>query len=108
MKKLLLCICLLATSFYSQSQCSKVGCNAPISILYVNNNNNIYVGTTADETKANCSPVANVYFTLKADAQNKKEIYATLLAAYMAKKKIFLRVNEGTEGCEIAYITLSQ
>ena len=37
-----------------------------------------------------------------------KEIYATLLAAQLADKRVSIRVAEGTNPCAIAYVTLNR
>jgi len=55
---------------------------------------------------ASCTPVSGVYFSLDTEMSNSKEIYSALLAAYMADKKILLRIIEGSNDCTIAYVKL--
>jgi hypothetical protein len=107
MKKLILTITLLIAPFYSFAEtCSATGCIDKIQMLYVNADGDIYIGMPGDEKLANCTAVSGVYFTLPPNAENKKEVYSALLAAQMADKVVHVRVKEGTNKCEIAYITL--
>ncbi len=67
----------------------------------------IYVGTNGDETKANCTAVSGVYFTLNPSSANAKEMYSSMLAAFMSEKKVRLRIKEGDAQCELQYVVLS-
>ena len=87
-------------------ECASWGCVSTIESLYTNASGLIYVSTPLDETKANCTVYPGNYFVLNPNAQNKKEIYSSLLAAYMAGRKIQLRVVEGSPNCELSYVRL--
>ena len=95
-----------STHLLAANQCASWGCKAKISVLYTSVNGSIYIGTPFDEKAANCTPVAGVYFTLNANGITAKEVYSSLLAAYMSGKEISLRIVEGSSNCELAYVTL--
>jgi hypothetical protein len=109
MKKLIfgLAFLMVSTTTYAADVCASWGCKAEVSDIYTNADGAIYIGTPLDEKLANCTPVSGVYFTLNPDSGNAKEMYASILAAHMANKKIMLRVKEGHPACELAYVTLS-
>lgn len=89
-------------------QCASWGCTSTVSEIYTNVNGYIYVATPLDETKANCKVYPGNYFVLKPEAQNIKEVYSSLLAAYVANEKIQIRIIENSPICEIAYVRLSK
>ncbi len=89
-------------------ECTTWGCVSTIESLYVNASGNIFVGTPLDETKANCTASSGVYFTLNTKSANAKEMYSSLLAAYMANNKVQLRIIEGSGNCELSYIRLGK
>lgn len=72
MKKYLLSIMLWCVSGYALSEdlCTSSGCISVISTLYTTVDGMIYIGTPGDETKANCTPVSNTFFTLNTDGNN--------------------------------------
>lgn len=92
---------------YASDRCTTWGCISTISELSINADGLIYVGTPLDEKLANCTAISGVYFTINPLSQNSKEMYSSVLAAYMSNKKIQLRVKEGHAQCELAYVRLS-
>lgn len=108
MKKIVLGLSLVLCSAvsFAADRCEHWGCISTIQTLYTNSDGAIYVGTPLDERLANCKAVSDVYFTLNPNAGNKKEIYSSLLAAYVSGKKIQLRVKENTPDCELSYVRL--
>ncbi|MGL5110066.1 MAG: hypothetical protein ACRC7J_13525 [Vibrio ordalii] len=106
-RKLFIFFIFFSVSMSSQAECEKWGCIGKITNIYTNADGMIYFGTEYNEKKANCTPVSDVYFTLNPKSENAKEIYSSVLSAYMAGKKIQLRVKEGSQGCELAYVNLS-
>ena len=108
MRILILILGIFATTHVlAADQCQSWGCITTISKLYTTANGPIYVSTPLDEKLANCTPVSDVYFTLDTSSKNVKEVYATLLAAYMAQKEVRLRIIEGSANCELKYVTLA-
>ena len=104
MKKVLTVIALLAssTSVFAADMCASWGCTSTIETLYTNADGRIYIGTPLDENLANCTTVIDKYFTINPSSGNAKEMYSSILAAYMSDKKVQLRVKEGHPSCELA------
>ena len=105
-KYLLIPLLLYSTSSFSED-CTTWGCTSKISELYINTDGSIYVSTDGDETKANCTTVSDIYFTLNPSTGNAKEVYSSILAAFMTGKKIQLRIKEGHAECELSYVRLA-
>ncbi len=98
----------LSPSITKADECTSAGCISTIESLYTNSSGLIYISTPLDETKANCTAYAGNYFVLNPESPNAKEIYSSLLAAYMSDSKIQLRINEGSPNCELAYVRLNK
>lgn len=98
----------LVSSLSIADECASWGCTSTIETLYTNISGLVLVSTPLDETKANCTVYPGSYFVLNTDAQNGKEVYSSLLAAYMSNSKIQLRITEGSPNCELTYVRLSK
>jgi len=109
MKKIVifLSFSLISLPLFAVDKCTNRGCVSSISDLVTNADGLIYIGTPLDESLANCTPISNKYFTLNPTAGNAKEVYSSLLAAYISGKKIQLRIKEGHPQCELHYVSLS-
>lgn len=89
--------------------CGGVLCSAvQIKRLYVTASGALYVGTSGDEKLLNCKASANVYLTLPADSKGFDAIYASLLAYQLAGNPVNIRVVEGSDGCDISYVTFDK
>jgi len=88
-------------------QCTTWGCISSIKTLKLNSAGTIHIDVPLDKSTVNCTLSGNAYFTVSKTAPFYKEVYATLLSAYLTKSKIQLRVVEGSSNCEISYVTLS-
>lgn len=97
---------LLITNYSHSDGCSSTECVGLIENIYIQANGEIYIGTPHDEKLANCSPVSGALLTLDTNDNNAKEIYSTLLAAYMADKKVKIRITESSPNCKIQYVDL--
>ena len=86
--------------------CDDKGCTTTISSLYVTETGPVYIGTELDENGAPCQPVSNVYFTLDSQSDNFETLFSTLMAAYLNRLTIYLRVNVGSDGCQLRYVAL--
>ena len=107
MKRLVgILVFLLSPVVLIADECKSWGCISTLSEVYVTALSDIRIATPLDETLANCAPVSDKYFTIKQGAPNYEAMYSTVLAAYMADKKIQLRVKEGSSDCELSYIRL--
>ena len=105
----LLLSALLVFSAGASAECASYGCaNAYVETLYVRAQSGFFVGTSGTETLANCTPASGVFFLMPLDAANYKEVYATLLAAQLADKRVTIRINEGTDPCTIAYVSIDR
>ncbi|WMS88497.1 hypothetical protein [Pleionea litopenaei] len=106
-KAIIGCALLMASLPTMADECKSWGCVSTISELYTNADGRIYIGTPLDEKLANCTPISDIYFTLNPSSGNAKEIYSSLLAAFMANRKIQLRIKEGHAQCELSYVRLN-
>lgn len=73
----------------------------------MNSRGGAWVKTSGDETFANCTANSGVFLRLDVTA-GYKEIYATLLAAQLADKRVSIRIAEGSNPCTITYVTLNR
>jgi hypothetical protein len=90
------------------ADCLPAGCyDVLIEELYPTSEGGVWIKTTGDETLANCTSNSNVFLRLNVSA-GYKDIYATLLAAMIAEKRVSLRVVEGSTHCIVSYVTLNR
>jgi len=83
--------------------CSSGFCsNEEITTLYVSKD--VYIRTSGDESQLNCNLLEGQYLTLRRDHEKYDAIYAFLLSAYHQREAVTIRVREGTDGCNIAYV----
>ncbi|SDK25324.1 hypothetical protein SAMN05216212_1960 [Microbulbifer yueqingensis] len=73
--------------------------------MYTNTTGLVYVATSGDETKLDCSPISDVYLSFTLDEPAGDAIYSTLLAAQMADRRVRIRIFDGSSKCGIQYIT---
>jgi len=92
---------------FAEDGCKSWGCVSTVSEITTKRNGYIFVATPLDENLANCAPYAGKYFSINPDFKNSREMYSSLLSAYMSSKKIQLRVVEGSQNCELSYVRLS-
>ncbi len=98
----------MCTSVAAFPECNAYGCaEVYVEELYAEAQGGAWIRTSGDETLADCTPNSNVFLRLNA-SPGFKEIYATLLAAQLSDKKVFIRVVAGSNPCEIAYVTLNR
>ncbi len=102
--RLIVGICFLLASSWAVAECTSKWCSdVYVDTLFVRANGDISVATSGTETLLNCTAYQGVYTTLQQSAANSDDIYALLLAAYMADKKVLVRIVEGSSNCEISY-----
>jgi|7_EtaG_2_1085326.scaffolds.fasta_scaffold01289_3 hypothetical protein len=95
----------------SYSSCNGRACsNVYIDRIYVKTTApEILIGTTGDETGLNCNARAGVYVTLNGEGfYNHSQVLSVLLAAQAANKRVLVRIAEGSENCDILYVTLDK
>lgn len=91
------------------AECTTWGCaDVYVEQLYVSSASGFYVRTSGNELLANCTPDSGIFLYVPNTSSQMKEVYATLLAAQLADKRVNIRVNEGTSPCTVAYVTLDR
>jgi hypothetical protein len=91
------------------AECQALGCfSVYIDELYPEAGGGVWVQTSGNETLANCTANSGVFLRLDGTTAGFKQMYATLLAAQLADKKVSLRVDEGSNPCTIVYVTLNR
>jgi hypothetical protein len=98
----------LSLTFAAQlasAECSAAACdNARILQLYTEANGVVYVQVSGTMSNLNCTLVSGTFATLTPSSSLFKEIYASLLAAQMADRTMYVRIVTGSAGCTIQYI----
>jgi hypothetical protein len=93
----------------AHAECGASGCwGVYVEELYPEAQGGAWIRTSGNELLANCTADSGVYLRLSGTTPGYKEIYATLLAAQLADKRVNVRVNEGSNPCSIAYVTLNR
>lgn len=92
----------------SHAACSGSSCtNVDVDRLYIRPEGDILIDTSGNENVLSvCTPGEEKYIYLKNEHKNKKEIYATLLSAQLARKKVWIRVSDNISPCQVDYVVL--
>lgn len=91
------------------AECMPAGCyDVYIEELYPEATGGVWIQTSGNETLADCVSQAGVFLRLNASAVGFKEIYATLLAAQLADKRVTLRITPSSNPCAVASVTLNR
>jgi hypothetical protein len=69
---------------------------------------NLYVQTDGDEILANCVPDSGTYFFLSGNATKFSEIYELMLLSFNEGRTLNIRIVEGSNPCEIAWVALTR
>lgn len=97
----------LAPATAAADACTSRGCLSKISKLYVRANGEVLVSPKdGDVANLNCNPVSNAYMTLSPKDLGYKAMYSLLLSAFLAKRAVYVRIVDGSNGCQVAYITI--
>lgn len=84
--------------------CVGVGDEVLLSV-YTNSNGNVYLEIPPQYKGAlNCTLVEGVYATLSKDTVLFKEMYASVIYATGAGRKIMVRIAEGSANCQVTYV----
>jgi hypothetical protein len=91
----------------ARAECVTGSCTAVyVKQLYVEaGDQHFWLETTGNEAGLNCTPASGVLLKVPAPS---KQILALLLSAQMADKLVNVRVNELTNPCTVAYVTLDR
>jgi len=92
------------------ASCTASDCRGTkISTLYISQSGAIYVEPAdGGVTNLNCTAPSSKYLTLPTSHAGFDTIYKALLAAYLGKVDVWLRVVAGSSNCEIAYMVLEE
>ncbi|MEM6649444.1 MAG: hypothetical protein AAF603_04260 [Pseudomonadota bacterium] len=90
----------------ASAQCTSKGCKGQISTIYVKSNGDLHINTDQDETEANCTPLGNVYFTVKSGEDGRDMYLAMLLSAKAQNEEVYIRIIENSTDCEVKYMTM--
>jgi hypothetical protein len=109
-------IVLMSVSFFlsfvvtSYAACSENSCTeVEVNRLYIRPEGDVLIDTSGIERDlSNCTPSEEGYIHLKSDHKNKKEIYAALLSAQLAGKKVWIQVTPGLSPCQVEYVVLDK
>jgi len=66
----------------------------------------IFIATSGTETALSCTPSAGVFTTLSATEASSKAMYSALLTAQTTKRKVKIRIVNGSPTCKISYVEL--
>jgi len=91
----------------ASADCSVGSCvDVYVDQLYVNSGSqDAWLQTSGTESLLNCTVNAGTYLMIPAGS---KDLYALLLAAQLADRKVNVRINEGSSPCSVAYVTMSR
>lgn len=103
--KTILAITLFLTAQYSFAACDTVRCTGKVSFIFVNEND-IRVLMDQDMSTLNCTLSAGYYATLQTTHPLIEEMFKTLLAGHVSQNpEMSIRIAEGSERCDIMYVT---
>ena len=106
MKKSLVGLCISAFASATAADCEPHICtDVYVERLYTNTTGLIYVATSGDETKLDCTPVSGVYLSFNLSDTAGDAFYSTLLAAQLSDRKVAVRIVNDSNMCSIQYIT---
>jgi hypothetical protein len=107
-KTLVIAVSALVVGTVASAECSSGGCyDVYIEELYPEASGGAWIRTTGNEALANCTVDSNIYLRLN-QTEGFSQIYATLLAAQLADKRVNIRILEGSNPCRVVYVTLNR
>ena len=86
--------------------CAYYYCSDTIGVLYVDANGAYISPTNGVTGLTNCTPLSGVYLTLPKSDPNYSSYYAALLAARLTGQSLTIRTLDGSNGCNVGYITI--
>lgn len=97
--------CILQCSL-AFADCSTIRCTGLIERLYFTADGRLLIATDGDELALNCTAPGDVYITMTSESPVFNAQYAMLLTAQSLGQEIGLRIVEGSDNCELSYITI--
>ncbi|PKF76454.1 hypothetical protein CW749_26940 [Vibrio sp. vnigr-6D03] len=88
--------------------CQKLGCIGKIESIYLHPSGDIKVPPPgishgSDPRVVSCTMSEGVYFVLKRTNPHFQEMYSMLLTAKAANNDVYLRVEDGSNECQVRY-----
>jgi hypothetical protein len=106
MKSLLMATLMAFAAGASHAECASYYCQeAQILSLYTTAVGDVYVRISGTTANLDCTLLEGVFLTLPASSPRFKEIYASMLATQLAERTMTFRIDIGSNGCTISYIT---
>ncbi|MFT5594556.1 MAG: hypothetical protein ACI8SR_002947 [Oceanicoccus sp.] len=107
MFKIISFISLLFVVQTSLAECASTGCtDVSIDMLYVTTSGVVYINTSGDEKLLGCAAESGVFTTLMMGSDGSNAVFSTLLAAQASGKNVSVRTQDGSQGCNVLYVTL--
>jgi hypothetical protein len=107
------CLPAFFVPFASMADCAQSVCaNVHVDQLYAETGlagRNYWIRTSGTETNLNvCAPDSGAFLRIDGSLPQAKETFALLMMAYSLDKPISIRVQDGSRGCEITFVTLDR
>ncbi|SHG88009.1 hypothetical protein [Ferrimonas marina] len=111
MKSLTLCLLLLSFFAFADDPpfrgCEAIGCAGKLERIYVDPEGNVRllppVYKESDPSMVNCNLNEDTYFVLQRDHPGFEEIYTLLIFAMDDNEEVFVRIETGTDNCQVRY-----
>ena len=97
---LMACLVVLSSSVYAA--CDANRCVGKIDRLYMSGGT-LYISTDGNESLLDCTAPAGVYVTIPTTDPNFKNLYAMMLTSMSLDNTIGLRIENGSERCNVVY-----
>jgi hypothetical protein len=113
MLKIIKCGMLIAALFFmgkAHASCNADSCEItstdPMKRIYLTSiaEGQIYIEVPSGGGNLDCTLRENKFMTLKSSHPLFKETYSALLSGSMAGKRMSIRIKNGSDSCEIAYV----
>src|SRR5688572_22829663 len=98
----------LAVSSIASAECQGSACSSVyVEEVYPEVAGGAWIRTSGTETSLNCTADSGQFLRLPAGS-GFQAVYATLLAAQLANKKVTIRTADGSNPCTIVWVALNQ
>jgi hypothetical protein len=93
-----------------RAECSGMFCTGVYvdQIYTYSSANGIWIQTSGTETALSCTPDSGILLFIPPASAQLKEIYALLMTAQLVGWRINVRVDGGSNPCNIGYVTLDR
>lgn len=110
MFKCLIGIGILMISATASAGCDSIGCRGKgaeaVTQIYIGTSGDILLGAPPSGSNLNCSLQGDAYMTLRSNHVRFNEIYAGILSALATNKDFYIRISDGSTGCNVSYVRI--